>query len=216
MVKKYKRTGKVSKAIKKYVTKALDIHIEDKYLTDALSTDFASVGTTWIEKNLALPTQGTANTQRIGAKIRVKSLEITGVLAGGADESLLDDAFNVMRCVIATYNGGVTTPLGTASASIDEPIIIQTTTSTLKRKYFDRYLHFDVASTEQGAGDGYTPQTKTFKYFKRFPKGLLITFADSSVSFPNTRLIMSMISDSAAVPHPGFVRGFWKISYEDA
>jgi len=216
MVRKYKRTGKVSKAVKKYVTKALDVHTEDKYLTDALATDFASVSTDWIEKNMALPTQGVTNTQRVGAKIRVKSLEITGVLAGGADESLLDDAYNVMRCVIATYNAGVSTPLGTAAVTIDEPIMVQTSSSTLKRKLLDKYIHFNVVSTEQGEGDGYTPQLKQFKYFKRFPKGLLITFSDSTVTYPNTRLIMSMISDSAAVPNPGFVHGFWKICYEDA
>lgn len=213
-----KKTATVSKAVKKYVAKKLDNAIEDKFnIIDMTAGGLTSIPSTWVEVNGVNPAQGTAKNQRIGTKIRVKSIEVNAVLAQGSGGVLTDDPYNIMRIVIGKYTGQTATPLATAGITINQPIKKDWSDArgTLIQKYVDRYIPLEVASTEKGGGDGYTPALAKFKYFKRF-KNFVITYNDDTINYPNARLIMSVISDSGAVTNPGFVAGYAVVRYEDA
>lgn len=213
-----KATGKVSKAVKKYVAKTLDNQIEDKFnIIDMTAGGLSSIPSTWVEVQGVNPAQGLAKNNRIGTKIRVKSIEVNAVIAQGSGGVLTDDPYNIMRIVIGKYSGQTTTPLATAGVTINQPIKKDWTSGrgTLIQKYVDRYVPLMVASTEKGGGDGYTPALKRFKYYKRF-KNFVISYNDDTTNYPSQRLIMSLISDSAAVTNPGFVAGYALVRYEDA
>lgn len=176
-----------------------------------------SIPSTWVEVNTCNPAEGANKYGRIGTKIRIKSIEINTVLSGGQNGLLTDDNYNIFRIVIGKYTGQTATPLASASVGLNSPIKKDWNNGrgTLIQKYVDRYIPLDVASTEKGAGDGYTPKLKIFKYYKRF-KNFVVTYADDTTNYPSSRLIMSFISDSAAVTNPGFVSGYAVIRYEDA
>lgn len=213
-----KSYGKVSKSVKKYVSRVMDKQIEDKIKTGSLQATFAILpNVAWSEYPITNVSQGIGKGGRIGNKIRVKSVEINGVIAQGSNELITDDAWNVMRIILGLYNG-VNTPLTSANLSINDVMRTDYSSAkgTLRQKYLDKYVPLNVVSTEQGAGDGYTPQVKLFKYYKRFKRPILIEYADDAVTYPNKALVLSMISDSVAVTHPGFINGWWCVTYEDA
>lgn len=207
---------------KAYVTKkqlynAIHRNVENKMITRTMVTGFSNIDDTWTEDILSLVAQGTGANERIGNQIRIKSIEINGVIAQGSGEFLTDDPYNVVRMVMALWSGGtVTSPLQTATWSLDTPLRKLLCPQGMLKKYFDKYIPLQVTSTEKGGGDGYTPQVRRFKYFKYFKKGLLIDFGDGTTNRPDKRLILSAKSDSTLTTNPGFVQGFWAMTYEDA
>lgn len=215
--KKYTSSKKM---IKNIVRKELDNAIEDKVIWQKLTANYASIGS-WNEQNICDPVQGTAQNQRIGKKVNVKAIEIKGVIAQGSAQAALDDAYNVVRVIIATWNAANNTPMATLEAAttgmINSPVKRGVDDyALLDRKLLDKYIPLNVNTTERAAGDGYTPQVKTFKYYKRFKKSLPILWSDNGNTYPNRRLILSCGSDSTAIPHPGFVSGYCIVHYEDA
>lgn len=221
--KKSYKSGKgfkksVSRAVKKYVKKVLDNTIENKRSTLVLNSVWTSVGTNWIERSLCVPAQGTQAGQRVGNKIKIKSIELNGVISCGAYELLTDDPYNVVRIVIGEYTGAGSAPLATAGLNINSPIQAgyNNARGLLKKKYLDKVIPLMVTSTEKGGGDGYTPQLKRVKYYKKFRTPINVVFADDGATYPSCQLFMSVISDSGAVTSPGFVQGFVNVTYEDA
>lgn len=218
--KVYRRraTKKVSRAVKRYVSKKLDDNTEDKFnIINMTAGGLTSIPSTWVEVAGCNPGQGTAKNQRVGTKIRIKSIEVNAVLAAGANQVVTDDAYNVMRIVIGKYATQTATPLATAGISINDPIKKDwnNARSTLIQKYCDRYVPLMVTSTEKGAGDGYAPQLKKFKFYKRF-RNFVVTYNDDTINYPSSRLLLGFISDSAAVTNPGFICGYTIVRYEDA
>jgi len=203
--------------VSKMVARAIDKATEDKLVVKTLRTDMSSIPiTTWTEINLCNPAQGLTNSTRVGRRIKIKSLEFRGIIAGGANESAFDDMYNTVRVVFALWNTTNDTPIGNA---LDRDYPLQSTTYTgaqkLIKKLYDKQIGFQVASTEKAAGDGYAPEVKSIRFYKRF-KNLYIEYADDSTTYPNKRLIMSCVSDSAAVPNPGFIGGYTFVKFEDA
>lgn len=200
------------------LARKIDQNIENKQITVSLQATYGAITTNWTESDLTNISQGTGSANRIGRKIRIKSIEIKGVIANGDAETALDDPYNVVRCVIGLWAGPAgSTPLATALTTIQAPIRKNLgTRNYLVTKFLDRYIPLTVTSTEKGAGDGYTPMLKSFKYYKRFKTGILITYGDDTTSYPDKRLILGMVSDSTAVPSPGFVVGYLVMTYEDA
>lgn len=209
---------KVSRAVKRYVSKKLDNATEDKFnIINMTAGGLTSIPSTWVEVALCNPGQGTAKNQRIGTKIRIKSIEVNAVLSAGANQVVTDDAYNVFRMVVGRYTVQTATPLATAGITLNDPIKKDwnNARSTLITKYMDRYIPLTVTSTEKGAGDGYAPGLKLIKFYKRF-KNLVVTYNDDTINYPSSRLLMGFISDSAAVTNPGFVAGYTLVRYEDA
>lgn len=217
MAKFYKAKKYKSKTnIKQIVRKELDKSIEDKIQYSNLG-NFVSVGNAWIENSLTDIAQGTELWNRIGRSIRLRSLEIRGALAQGSTETAADDAWNVIRIVVGLYSNKSITPLASGGATLNTPITPKLCSNgQLLRKFMDKYVALNVTCNEQGAGDGYTPQVRTFKYFKKFKKPILINYNGANLGDANKHLQIGMLSDSALAVHPGFVCGFWKLCYEDA
>lgn len=215
--KRYWRRKFIPRPVKRYVHRAIARNIENKYAIGDLNAVFGSIPATWTEQVLVNPSQGVTPQTRLGNKIKIKSLEMKGVMAGGCAENVLDDPYNVVRIVIGLYNGSDTTPLTDAPAVMDAPITTRLySQAQLIKKYYDKYFHFNAVSVEKNGGDGYASNTVGFRYYKRFKKPLWITWGDDSTTYPTKYLIMSALSDSGAVPHPGFIAGYWKVTYEDA
>lgn len=213
----YRKTY-VPRPVKKYVQKQIDRNTENKLRNLNLVTQFGTVTNTWNEYCFNTLAQGIAKEQRIGNKIKIKSLEVKGVIASGANELPTDDAYNVLRVVIALYDGSTVTPLATAGRGLNDPLRVDylSANGRLKRKFLDKYVALEVTGTEQGAGDGYVPGLRHFKYYKNFKKGITINWSNDTTNYPSANLIMSCISDSVAVTNPGFVAGYAIMTFEDA
>lgn len=208
---------KVTKSVKNYVARKFDAMVEDKRISTALPYAFGSIGSTWNERTLFQVTQGVHNYERVGNRIRVKSIEIKGVISQASAESALDEPFNVIRIVLGHYRGSVLTPLTAGGATLNTPITKHDNTGqTLIKKYMDKYIPLTVVSTEKGGGDGYTPSLKQVKYYKRFKKGKIIEFMDNTTGTYNGMMVLSMLSDSGAIPNVGFVAGYILVTFEDA
>lgn len=211
------RKAKVAPAVKTYVSKAIDRSVEDKMNALSLTSAFSSVGTAWVEQQLTSIAQGDTQVARTGRRIKIRSVELNGVIAGAGFETAADDAYNVVRLVLGLYTGQSTTPLATAVADRNLPITKSAQTrGCLIKKYVDKFIPLEITSSEKGNGDGYAPQLKRVKFYKHWKKGMTINWGDDSTDYPDKRIVLSMASDSGAVVHPGFVAGFWKIMFEDA
>lgn len=198
-----------------YVNRAIHKNIENKFDYGALNATFASVGNTWTELAFGLVNRGTEVRQRIGNSITVKSIQLEMVIVGGAVNSVADDARNTIRMVLASWDGASNAPLGTATWNMNYPIrsTLGPTGSSMLKKYYDKY----ITLTSPGPDDtGYIPGMRKVSYYKYFKKGYKMDFADATADYPDKRLILSMISDSALVPNPGVTNGYFVITYEDA
>lgn len=219
MVRKYKnykkRSTKVSKAIVKYVNRAIDNVIEDKHIAFDLGSGAGSINNGWTEYNISNPAQGTGVSQRIGNKIRLKSIEIYGILANGASGSSVDDPYNSLRCIVGLYRGQTNTPLSSAGFALNTVIRsdFQNARGLLIKKYLDKYIPLNTSGTR---GSGYACELKTFKYYKKFSKGILVEYNDNTNNYPSCSLVTSFIADSSLAPHPGFVAGYMVVTYQDA
>lgn len=214
--KKYK-LQKVPKSVKNYVDRKLDTTVEEKRLPTDLKVAFGSIGTMWTERTLFQVSQGVKNSERIGNRIRVKSIEIKGIVSQSSAESALDEPYNVLRIVLGHYKGSAVTPLTLGGAGLNTPITKhENTGATLIKKYMDKYIPLTAVSTEKGGGDGYTPSLKQVKYYKRFKKGKIIEFMNHTTGTYNGMFVLSMLSDSSAIPNPGFVAGYMIVTYDDA
>lgn len=209
------RKKKTKQSVKAIVKNQLTALSETKMKNgSSLSTDFSSISSEWINIPLTNISLGTDFYQRIGAKILLKSIEFKGVLVGGANESAFDDPYNVVRIVLSRWDGEAVTPFSTLSGhSINNPIN-RTITGIpgMKSKYYDKYIAMNVSSTEKGAGDGYAPSARVISFKKTFKKGIPITYGTTSTS---DKFFLSMISDSIAVPNPGFVTGYCMVTWKD-
>lgn len=217
VIVKPKKKASVPPPVKAYVNKQISKNTENKFIYERMTVGFNSVSTAWSERQMNAITEGDDNMNRSGRQIKILSIEIRGVIATGTAESLADDPYNYMRVILGLYNGGAPTPLTSATLDIRDPCRVeQGTRGYMIKKYIDRYIPLEVTSTEKGDGDGYTPQLKVFKYYKRFKKGIYVSFGDNTVNYPNKMFILSMASDSTAVPNPGFITGYWLLTFEDA
>lgn len=210
MVKKVSFKKTASKA---YVKNLLNATTEKGYAAFTLPSVFGSIGNAWIERSLAQPSEGTDVVNRIGRKIRVKSIEVNGILASGATDTVADDISNVVRLRLSLNNPKSATPLVTAGAGMSDPLYKDTVAGEyLIKTYKDMYIPLEAVST--GQGDGYTPSLKRIRFTKRFKHPVEITFASIDNTKPDKLFFLSMISDSLAVLNPGFTQGYCILRYE--
>jgi len=189
---------------------------ESKIINRSLSTYFPSISTTWSELDITNIGQGTTVQTRIGSQVHITTIRITGVIAQGSSQTALDDPYNVVRIVVGLYTAGglPSTPLLTAGATLNSPICSQSNTNgRLVRKFLDVYVPLHVVCVERDGGDGYVPSLKKFDYSVRV--SFRQTYGTDAATYPNHTVILSMISDSSAVPGPGFVAGRVETRFTD-
>lgn len=138
-----KSKGKKKMATVGFVKRVIANNIENKQTTGSMPSSFNSVSTNWVEIDPSNIAQGTLSAQRVGRQIKLKSLEVNCVMAGGQSETLTDDPYNVIRVVIGLWSGQTPTPLGTALTTIDAPIRKDLgSRNFLIKKLLDRYITF--------------------------------------------------------------------------
>lgn len=196
---------------------------ETKHLdnTTDLNVTFGSVSTTWQESAFEHISQNTSGSGRIGTKIAIKSLWIEGIFAQGSSGTAADDMYNILRIVIALWRQPEAgeTPFQSQSVTVptlNDPIVKgDDTCHGMIKKYYDKTFRLESNGVERASGDGYVPKLYKFKYYKRFKKPIIMRWPGSNGTTPSCRLILSMISDSAIIPNPGFLSGFWRMTWKD-
>lgn len=212
MIQKRNQDQSVTRAVRQYVDRAIHGMAQDKFFTQYLTTALSSIGNSWVELNLVAPTQGSGLNNRKGSTIMVRSIEINGVLVGGQSDTVADDDYNVVRAVIAAYVGDDDTPLAGAGLPMTSPLNREIYSGgRLKYKLMDKFVPLPVSTI--GISAGYASKPRVFSFRQAINQK--ITYGTSGIGAPNQRLILSMISDSSAVPNPGFVTGFINVLFED-
>lgn len=209
-----------SGGLKRWVRKKLDAAVEDKKCVYDITATFGSVSTAGQGFSIGgcMQTVNAIQGGHVGRKVRIKSLEIKGILSGGQNGTALDEAYNVVRlCVVSARGTSTTTPPAfLLGAGLNAPFQHDITNSaSLSKVYMDRYIPMVSNGTERAAGDGLNPHLRFVHYYKRWRNGFPIIYLSDTTATKRDIWIW-MLTDSAAVPNPGFVNGWIKVIYEDA
>jgi len=205
--KKYKTYKKVpvSKAVKAYVAKTLDNRIEDKFSTASIYSVFGALSTSWTEYYPVIGEGVSGDSERIGRKIGIKSIELRGIMVPA-------DLYNVLRVVVSISSSGA--PMSACGVGISQPLLKSTPVGKVcKRILLDKYIPLDQNFMD---GEAYVPKLKQLKYFKSFKKPLMITYGDSTTYSFDKMIVVSIISDSIITSHPSITTGYIVVKYEDA
>lgn len=210
--RRFRRSTKVAPKVKRYVRKAIAKNQENKYSNLNLTSTFSSVGNTWVETDLTAISQGTGVSNRIGHQVKTKAFYIRGTLVGGQSNLATDDNRNTFRIVLALWDSTVATPLASNGADLSSYIARQSTVGRgLIKKYMDKVIELPTQGRDS---TGYLPAIRQIRKFIKCPA--FIRYYGSVAGNDNRKLILSMISDSGAVSHPGFTQGQYTLFYEDA
>lgn len=79
-------------------------------------------------------------------------------------------------------------------------------------KYCDRSLALQTPGSD---GTGYLPAMLPVTAYHKFRQPLRVNFSDNGGGGPDFSVIVSCLSDSLAVPNPGFVDGYMSVAYSD-
>lgn len=193
------------RAVRSVVNRSIHRVIENKYLTYFPSTEFASVGTSWTLRIPFTPSTGTDIDDRIGRKATLRAFQFKGVLSGGQSNSIADDNSNVFRIVIGTCISG----FSLAGFNVNSALL-STDTAGLLTKLRDEVIPLTSPGPDS---TGYMPVQRKVDIY--IPMNMVVTWDSTTGTDWNTNLFVACCSDSAAVPHPGFVQGIYRVTYED-
>lgn len=197
------------KLIKSTISKAA----EHKWgVVGNLLGDFPSIPsatyTSWMEKDCTSLVQGSDSIgNRIGRKIRLTGFHLDGVMMGGQVNGASDDAFNYVRLIVALNEEAVSLNGATDSRF---PITKNYNSSGLIKKLVDKTIMLNV----QGKNStGYIPAGKHVVIHKKLNE--VINYEGTGAGTADKHLVLSLQSDSILVPSPGFVTGYYYITFED-
>lgn len=178
-----------------------------------LSDDFFTLSSVWTEKSYTTATfipTGTTSLARVGTKIAITGFYLQGTLAGGQANSALDDRVNTVRMILGLWTSA--TPMATIGTAnpLDAPLLKNLNSGgLLLRKYLDRRISLVSPGRDS---TGYMTAQRLVKIYYRFRKPIVINYSASAV---NRNLVLSIVSDSSAVPSPGFTSGCVYLTFKD-
>lgn len=161
---------------------------------------WSSIGNAWQEYDpFSQIDVGNDYYQRGGRQIYCDRLEIRATLIGGQSNLATDEAYNAFRIVVASYKGGIgaITPLATAAQQLHWPI--SRNAAAVDRVYYDETY---MLRSPGRNSTGFMPATKELRL--SIPIGRVYNFAGSLPATNFDHIVVSAISDSAAIPNPGF------------
>lgn len=171
----------------------------------------ASVSSTGVLINLfSAVAQGTDLNQRVGRSIQTLSYNLFGTLVGGQTNLATDDKINTVRIVffeaaVGTLVSAVNSAWGLSIPA--DPRYAPGVTRVLRDELF--------TLTSLGRDSvGYMPASTTINMTGSYTKRLMYTSAAAN-SISGTCLFLFMISDSVAVPSPGFTSGAWVANWTE-
>lgn len=202
------------RGLRSYIDKVIRSHAEKKYIHWNMPTSFGSVSNSWTELNLSSAIVGTDNDDFIGREYRIKKVYFYGYLQGGQVGDIADESNNLFRIILAHWTAAAgLTPCTTSAITINTQVQKNLYPQNLKKKYYDRLLSLTApgADTTEGA---FIPARKKIKFMHIFRgPGLRIRILADGAQ--QSRLYLSMVSDSAVIPNPGFVSGHLQVQYYD-
>lgn len=178
-----------------------------------LSDDFFTIASGWSEKSYTTPTfipMGTSSLSRIGTKIMVTGIYLQGTLAGGQANSAVDDRVNTVRMILGLWTSA--TPMASIGAPnpLDAPLMKNFNSGgLLLRKFVDKRISLVSPGRDS---TGYITAQRLVKLYYRFKKPIMINYSAATV---NRHLVLSLVSDSSAVPSPGFTSGYVYLTFKD-
>jgi len=183
---------------------------ELKFRAITLVGAFASVGTAGVPIRMSQIAQGLDFTDRIGRSIIIKSFRLDGQLVGGQTNSAVDEQRNVFRIALVEMNAGVA--LAAATFNV-ESIIDPRYVPGLKKVHFDQLI--SLASPGRDS-TGYMPACRMV-HIPRIPMNVKIDYTSNVATSESGSVLWAWcISDSNAVPNPGFESGAMLTEYVDA
>lgn len=181
---------------------------EEKFITNPMSNAFASVSTTTTFIDLtALIGAGTDYYNRVGRQVTLKRLQLSGLLVGGQVNLATDDSYNSFRITVACGNVGMTwTPYGLTQ------VLSADLVPGLDRVLYDRVFPLSSPSRDT---TGYMKALKRVNIDLALPQ-VVTHFQTAAAGSQNGNTVyLVMVSDSTAVPNPGFVDGSWVLRFTD-
>lgn len=178
-----------------------------KWRVRALSSDFPSIGTASVYRNLAVLGAGTDYYGRIGRHVKLEYVDVYGTLVGGQNNSVADDPYNTIKLalVLATPAFAPTSEWLTTT-----PIGPQQVPGVIKVLWTETF----VINTNAKDSTGYIANAKKIK--RRIPVHQALEFPSSSdVAASNYGVFLVAVSDSTAVTNPGFSSGYSLIAFSD-
>lgn len=175
---------------------------ELKAISIPLQGTFGSVLSAWTEYDiLSVIGQGDDMNNRTGRRIMVKGVAIKGTLVGGQSNTIADDQYDFIRIVISRAKGatGALPPFTTYPGVGISTQIVPGLPAAIQTIYMDRTYSLSSPGRDSV---GYMPATRTVSFSKAL--NWPCTFTGTGANSNQEHLCLSMISDSAAVPSPGF------------
>jgi len=170
------------------------------YGYDMTGGAFPSVSTTVSTVALgALVAAGSGVNQRIGSTIIPKAIRVLGTIVGGQSNSVSDDNRNVVRLSLILGVVG-TAPSGYTCNTILDPRF----TTGVVRVLWDRVL---VLQSPGKDSTGYMPSSKEVRVRVPIRVGPLLYSGTAANTIKGQELYFCVVSDSSAIPNPGFVNG---------
>lgn len=177
---------------------------EVKFYSANLTSTWSSVSTTQVTLDATdAIASGTSWNQRIGTKVRILGIAITGALCGGQTSGVADDPYNSFRMLITEqdYSGTVTATT---------PGYVTTAQSLNVDKI---HACRDLILQSSGSDStGYMPTSAWINW----PVTLNVLVKYNSAGHPINSLKVTMVSDSSTTPNPGFTNGQWTIAFIDS
>lgn len=207
------------KRMKKVIRRTVYSMAETKTYWYDLTTH-NSIGTTWHMQAL-FPDISASFAGIIGKKYALVGIRLTGTLVGGQSNLGTDDQWNHVRIVACEMTGAarnIPVNMPTLTWGIKTPIRLKSpvmpsdgTTVYIKRKLFDKT--YKIVSPGRDSL-GYMQGTREVSIYKRFKRPLVLEYETNGQANPTSYVQVCFVSDSLAVPSPGFASGvlefFWK------
>lgn len=208
-----RRVKTIARVARRVVMRMSELH---RLTPVALTSSMGSISSTWNEIDLCDDiAMGGDLGQRIGRKIAVNSFYLDGVLQGGQTNLATDDRFNTVRFVLGLWRSRTpcTANSLTMSSMINKSGYSVTGGASLIRKFRDFKV---ILSTPGADSTGYLPAVRKVRIYVKFRRPITILFpASAATTTQSMFLILSVISDSVAIPNPGFTSGSFTLSWYD-
>lgn len=245
MPKMGKKKGKVSKAVKAFVHKAIDLTTEDKYIYGPITAVTLNNTTQISSQHLVLPAHGNTSADRIGQRIKIKyiRLSLEGRYSSATTVSAVAQKFQTFRMamirmnqtnaaalVTAGTNQGIfqTTVAGCGySTALYNPITVNSKLSSDHNKLYSicydqaRLIKPIYSGQDLSSADTIGDICK-WRITKKYPKGLYVNFtaattgANTSVT-DYTHWLVGSVGDTLVDDSASFsYDGHYEICYEDA
>jgi hypothetical protein len=170
-----------------------------KYVAQDLVATHASVGTTWVLADVAQIAGGTDIVNRVGRRLRVLTGRVAVSLAGGQSNLVTDDVYNSVRLVVVLASDTLVAA-DWATILLRTPAVVGLWPK-VRRFLLDKTV---VLSTYGPDSVGYV--NKVVRREFTVPVNITLEWDGvNATDHSSNTLYFAMISDSAAVSHPGLV-----------